>query len=99
VAARKNKKSKFAHDADGRRLAWARPAKPEVALRLANRSLVMNDPRLFGANALPENEAGPYTFVGWVSANGMSALDDDGVFVDNPAAGDSIISFEEEEAS
>lgn len=84
------KNSKFAQAEGGSRLAFIRPAKPAVALILAQQALKTNDERLIGGDSMDEL-AGPYTFVGWVSADGKSALDEDGNVVDKPAAGDSIV--------
>jgi hypothetical protein len=82
----------FAHDL-GRRLAFLRPAKPEVSLALGRKAMETNDGSLL--EQLPE-EAGPYTFVGWVSADGKQALDDEGEVVGKPEAGDSIVTLKDD---
>ena len=79
---------RFAHFEHGGRIGVARPAKPELALKLAKAAVGTNTN--LGEIA---RKCGPYTFIGYLSVDKESenVLDEEGNIVDKLKPGDSFI--------
>lgn len=78
----------FAYAADGEQLAVARPRRPAVALAVAQVALQHQDEPIL--SKLPDDD---YTVMGWLAADGMSVVDDDGDRIGELQPGDSLVSL------
>jgi len=81
----------YAYASDGKRLAVARPNRPDLAIAIAHAALRTQDSDPL--NDLPLS-GDDYTFAGWLSADGKRLLDEEGKPIGEIQRGDSLVTME-----